>query len=203
MNIDSSITSRVNSLKSLPVFKSLSQSNQKDSEFSLLEIIITILVTSLSGRSISSKLESSHNGWFSFKHAVDFKGVSDTFLGFSERSISITVIIEAFPEFSSSLDLGGISFGSGQFCSDGIPVDSSSTFLDNDGASIIWGLWCWHPWGSLHSGGHHLGGLHVSSSGGSWSCSLNSYILLHGLIELVFLDVVLFFDFSLHVLISF
>jgi hypothetical protein len=108
LEVDSAITSGVDSLESLEVFESLSQSNQKDSELFLFNIVSSILGLSRDG--VLGELEGSHDCWLRVEHILNLDNISDSFLGFGEGHITIAIVVEAFPVLLSHFNLIWICF---------------------------------------------------------------------------------------------
>ena len=108
MDVDSTITSRVNSLEGLEIFEALSQSNQEDSELLLLNIVGSVLGFSRKG--ILGELESPHDSWLSIEHIFKLDDISDSLFSFGERNISIAIVVKTFPVLLSHFNLIWICF---------------------------------------------------------------------------------------------
>jgi len=81
--VDASIATGVYNLEGFPIFKSLFQRHQEDSELTLFNIISGVLVTLFARDGILGKLKSSHDCWLRFEKCFAMQNISQAFLALS------------------------------------------------------------------------------------------------------------------------
>jgi len=148
LQVDSAVTSCVDSPEGLPVFKSLSQGHEEDSEFRFLNVVVGVFVTLFPWYCILSELECSHNSWSSLEKSIVLNDITKSLLALSKRTVSVSVVIKSSPQLCSSFNLSWIGFAYWKASSNCFPIDSSALLSSRRFRS-------WHSGSTTNISSHH------------------------------------------------